>query len=709
MVEPLPFDSPAVSEHHFQFGPCYAHLVGNTFTIGNGLIERRWQVKRGLLYPTVLRVHAFESRSGYDWMGAAADEPAPTPALTLVDGMPELNFVARGGQMGPTEQVSLQVELGASFAMPGYETPERAPLLLLYSFQVFPGASSMTMRVEVRRGGPDAPLLQSSGKNGVKPAEAGGVEPASPLLSAEALPALDRLEWLALPAAHLRLLQVSLYDQTDIHNELVAEREWLLHPAEGSLELQGNLFVLEDSLSGQGLILLKHAPLPHARPQQNHYDLLVLPRAGRLGLYGHGLGTSAGPGYAWGVIPYSGGSVGRTLALHAYQRQFRAFDPQRDARFISNTWGDRSRDARINEDFMRKEIEAGARLGVDVIQIDDGWEQGRTANSAMPGGVWIGFWASDPNFWQVNRARFPHGLEPVIAEARAKGLGFGLWFGPDSADSFANWQRDADTLLELHRRLGIHYFKIDGVKATSKAAERNLQRFFERVLAGSGGQVVFDLDVTAEICPGYFGAMQVGPLFVENRYTDWRRYWPHFTLRNLWKLAHYVDPARLRIEFLNNSRNTRLYAGDPLAPAAYRPGYLFATTLFANPLGWFEMSNLPEAYFEEIPPLARAWKAHRAELFGGQIVPLGSAPDGAAWTGFASVALDGRSGYLLLFRELNQRADWTTQLPLLLPDAAYPVERLGGAGQVTVSQGQVKAHLPQAQSFLFARFGPPQS
>ena len=74
------------------------------------------------------------------------------------------------------------------------------------------------------------------------------------------------------------------------------------------------------------------------------------------------------------------------------------------------------------------------------------------------------------------------------------------------------------------------------------------------MLRESKGKVVFDLDVTAEIRPGYFGVPDAGPIFVENRYTDFHRYWPHQTLRNLWKLAQYVDPLRLRMEFLNNTR-----------------------------------------------------------------------------------------------------------------------------------------------------------
>ena len=238
--------------------------------------------------------------------------------------------------------------------------------------------------------------------------------------------------------------------------------------------------------------------------------------------------------------------------------------------FLSNTWGDRSRDARIQDAFLRQEVEAAARLGVDVVQIDDGWQQGRTSNSAQKGGVWNGFWASDPGFWNVNRQRFPAGLSPVIDLARRKGMGFGLWFSPDSSNEFSNWERDAERLLELHRTAGVNYFKIDGVKAITELGEERLQMLFNRVLSKSGGRVVIDLDVTAETRPGYFGAMSVGPIFVENRYTDFHSYWPHQTLRNLWELAQYVDPLRLRMEFLNNTRNTNLYADDRLLPPPIR-------------------------------------------------------------------------------------------------------------------------------------------
>jgi len=340
---------------------------------------------------------------------------------------------------------------------------------------------------------------------------------------------------------------------------------------------------------------------------------------------------------------------------------------------------------------------------VDVVQIDDGWEQGTTSNSVRAkeaGGVWEGFWASDPNFWHHHTERFPNGLEGVIEKAREKEMQFGLWFGPDSVDDFKNWEKDAETILDFHTRLGVNYIKIDGVKARTKTSEQNLKRFFDRVLEGSDGKVVFDLDVTAEIRPGYFGMMHCGPLFVENRYTDFVRYWPHQTLRNVWKLSRWVDPMRLRMEFLNSARNTEKYGDDPLAPKQYKSDYLFATVMMTNPLGWFEVSNLEDGYIADVAKLVAVWKKHRAGLAGGHIHPIGDAPDGTSWTGFASVNTSRDAGYLLIFREYNEQVSWRFELPMFL-NATFDVELLVGEGTATFADGVLAADIPNAQQYLF--------
>ena len=684
-----------------RFSGCFVELTGDHLSAGNERFQRTWRIgANGLLYAESFR----DVAGGTDWLVAPSEQPAPVPvgSASLLEEMRSLALNAVPKPLS-LEADSLTAELIAS--------GER--LTLRYFFQLFPGCRGVRMRLTVEGDTEmNAPTEVGDAEAGLR--EPTGIE-ADPVRarvgesgesegeSAET----DTLDVLTLAPLHLRLTQVTLQDQTDNHNELVSENEWLLHPSEEPLLLSGCLFCVEDVLTGAGLIFLKEAPLPQARPIPSPYDLHVRPGERRFSFAGHGA-DGTGEGYAFVTLAYTDGPAGRTAALQEYQRCLRPYVPSRDGMFVSNTWGDRNRDGRINAAFMAQEIEAGARLGVDVIQIDDGWQAGTTSNSVRAessGGVWEGFYAAQAGFWAVNPERFPGGLEPLVQAAREKGMRFGLWFAPDSSSDFAHWRWDADTILHLHRDLDIGYIKIDGVKLRSKTGERNLKAFFHNVLSESAGRIVFDLDVTAEVRPGYFGLMQPGPIYVENRYTDWRKYWPHQTLRNLWKLAHYVDPVRLRMEFLNHARNIEKYAGDLLAPSLYAPDYLFATVMFSSPLGWFEASHLPETYFAEAAPLISVWKEHREAIFSGTILPLGAAPDGVAWTGFASIAPDRRSAYILVFREASASAEWRVTLPFLTGmKQSVGSMYLGGDGEATLLPGEtIGITIPKPQRFLFVK------
>ncbi len=657
-----------------EFKGCYARWGATDLVIGNAHIERAWKISNGLLTATSFR----DKTAGCEWLAKPAPRPAPSPGENLPKETRTSVISAQTGRVNPVSEEALIV----TFRATGRASFE-------HQLQIFPASRGIGMAFAAS--GEWAPAKATTEKTA---AVASGIEGTGE--ARVAAEGGDALEIFTLAPQHLRFVQATLMDQTDNHNELAFEQEWLLMPNEAPLKLAGNVFYVENPLTGAGLILLKQAPLPHARPVKGGTDCVITPSKREVRL--------AGQGYPFVALAYVGGTAGRVAALQGWQRQLRRFDPARDGLFLSNTWGDRSRDARINEEFVLKEVAAGAQLGVDIVQVDDGWQKGRTANSAAARGkgVWDGYWAADPQFWLPDPQRFPRGLAPVVQAAKSHNMKFGLWFGPDSSHGMANWERDAGRLLDLHRQDGIDYFKIDSVKATTPATEQNLRRFFDRVLEQSGGQVVFDLDVTAEIRPGYFGLPHVGPLFVENRYTDFHRYWPHQTLRNLWKLAHYVDPLRLRMELLNNRRNAEKYPDDPLAPARYKADALFAVTMFANPLGWFEVSNLPADYVSELKPLVAAWKRERAAMLGGTLLPIGAAPDGVAWTGFASVAADRRGGYLLLFRENNPRGEWQTEVPLFAA-GSYRLTPLAGEGRAELHSSQLTAHIPAPLRYLWLR------
>lgn len=498
--------------------------------------------------------------------------------------------------------------------------------------------------------------------------------------------------------AHLQVTAWELRDQTDGVGELVQKRTWLLLPGTGGFDWTGNVLDVQDVVMGTGTVYLRLAPLPGSRSWTGP-DFKIKPSSPQ------GIEIVERPCRTL-VIPYRGGDIGRRTALMAAQRKVRPFVPGRDGLFLSNTWGDRNRDARLCESFMDQEIAAAAQLGVDVVQIDDGWQKGRTANSsaAQGKGVWDGYWASDPDFWQPDPVRFPNGLKALADAAAAKGVRLGLWFGPDSSHDAANWARDAELLLDYHRTFGISYFKIDSLKTRSSEALKNQSALFEKVLKESANRVVFDLDVTAERRPGYFGLPEIGPVFVENRYTDWHKYWPHQTLRQFWALADVVDPVRLRMEILNPLRHCDLYAGDPLAPSAWPIESTFATVMLGSPLGWFEASGLKPETRDRLAPFVATWKQHRDRLHAGVVHPIGAKPDGVAWTGFVVQSAEGLD--VLLFRELNASATYEVDLS---PYGAQPSALLAAPiilsprGVATCANAKLRVTVPDKLDFIWVQ------
>ena len=645
-----------------EFRGSYARWSPTELVVGNTHVERRWAIRDGALYPT-----SFADRDAkVEWLAGASVLPSPRTAV-LTHGA--INIHAEASDASAVEEPSLHVVVD----MGGSQT---------LRLTVFPAANGV-MEEFVAPAVSAVAVQQDGVANGSEVTVKGST-------ISEA--ALDELR---LKPQHLRLTEVTLRDVTDTHNQLASTREWMFMNNEADTLLRGNVMYVEDVLTGNGLVFLKQAPLPDARAISSAFDLRMMAADRTVRVLGGG--------YPFAVLAFHGGRAGRIRALHLYQRQLRKFDPSRDAAFLSNTWGDRNRDARINAEFIAKEIDAGARLGVDALQIDDGWQAGKSMNSAVKtGGVWSGFWASNEHFWDVDPVRFPQGLKPLVQQAGTHGMKFGLWYAPDSSNDFSNWRRDADRVLSLWRNEGVLYFKFDSIVMSTPAAEANVHRLFDRVLTESKGAVSIDLDVTAGRRPGYFGMVEGGTIFVENRYTDFHRYWPHLTLRNLWQLSEFVDPVRLRMEFLNNTRNTEKYADDPLAPAEYSPDALFATVMMSSPLGWFETSSLPASYVVSAAPLVKTWKQERARMFGGDVQPVGDAPDGVAWTGFISTDAHSKGGYVLLFRERNASAKWAVNLP----DSLNGVSRahvLGGNGTASMLGTTLVVTVPKELGYLWLR------
>lgn len=527
----------------------------------------------------------------------------------------------------------------------------------------------------------------------------------------DALNAQVALERLCLPGIHWRASVVEFCDVTDRNNTLVYTRAMLPYTS-GTDDaavppLVGNLLFIDEVLRDRGLFILKEAPGAAAQLAYPGQDFAV--RIGEVLAVGLGVAPQDVQLESWTraysvVVGVTGdGELGRLQAVRTYQDQIRLHQPDRDDMVLMNTWGDRGQDTRISESFVLAELEAGARLGITHLQLDDGWQAGRSSNSAFAGGSLEGIWRT-PDYWKPHPDRFPRGLAPVVARGRELGIEVCLWFNPSKDDSYVHWEDDAATLIGLYREHGIRTFKIDGVQVPDKQAEINLRRMFDAVSAATGDQAVLNLDVTAGQRYGYHTFNEYGNIFLENRYTDWSNYYPHWTLRNLWMLARYVPAQNLQIEFLNVCRNVDKYsATDPLAPSNVPFAYAFAVTMMAQPLAWFEATALPEEAFK-IASMIRTYREHQAEIHAGQIFPVGEEPSGVSWTGFQSLG-EGR-GYLLVFREYNDRETATLRL-WGLADQTVAFRRVLGAGddfETDVgADGEIRMRLAVPHTFvLFA-------
>ena len=194
-------------------------------------------------------------------------------------------------------------------------------------------------------------------------------------------------------APHLRVAAFTPIDRTDLHEELLESKELVMPSCEMMTYFRCGVLDVRDVISGRGIAFVRLAPMPDSRTDPGVVDFAAIPAS---------RGVIAVPnGYPLAMLAYSGGDVGRLRALRGFQRALWPCRPGRDGLLLSNTWGDGNRDSRINEEFLLKEIEAAADIGVEVVQIDDGWQKGRSKNSSQSGGkgVWNGYWAADPEFW----------------------------------------------------------------------------------------------------------------------------------------------------------------------------------------------------------------------------------------------------------------------------------------------------------------------
>lgn len=434
-----------------------------------------------------------------------------------------------------------------------------------------------------------------------------------------------------------------------------------------------------------GLALLKES---HRGVNQRGYDCGVF-----LCLPGRGLEVNG-----WGLLPQDLDEQWRpawaTWCLayrcddHARQHAFKTFDRlrypvgDRDLYLQANTWGSshgnlESRAAAREENVLR-EIDSCADLGIDVLQIDDGW-QGEG--------------------WEPSTERYPQGWAAVRERAAERGIELGLWMPAAAASS---------DLLERHAAEGgFVSYKLDFANFDQRDKIDRVIGHVRAFVKGRQHRVRVNWDLT-EVQPryGYWFAREFGCIYLENRKPVLPRnaiYRPGTVLRDLWQVAHYCN----LLKFQGSIQDVDAVDPQFSDAAAYPHGYCVAIALMSNPLFFCETQHYSAAARAAITPILAAYKTVRREIAAGIVDPIGDKPDGTRWTGFRCAVPGADSGFLMLFREpWNEEPEGRVALPGLASARLRITDLLNDQqGEVaTDAEGCLPWHIDHAADFRFLRY-----
>ena len=482
---------------------------------------------------------------------------------------------------------------------------------------------------------------------------------------------------------HWLLRRLNLNAFTDEVDTLTTVNDYTLLYRGIQGKLKGDIFFFEDPLSEDAYVLISETP-DHVR--------------GELEIVEHRALTDSPLVLKNGGYPVVMGKCKRGECEALCRAYFRHANDCPGLVTMSNTWGDCHSAERVCESFIQKEIEVAGEIGLDIVQIDDGWQAGNTLYKI--GRDEKGNRVFDDPCWDLNTERFPRGIMPLAKLAESKGMKLGMWFAPSSHNCFANLERDKKVLTRGYEEYGVRFFKLDMYQAEDKAHVEKMLELLRHVYS-FGDDVSVQMDITRYDRLNYLCGREYGTLFVENRYTRYANAFPHRALRNLWDISRYQPSNRFQFEMINPDLYTENYAPDDvLAPRFYTQDYMFAVVMLSNPLFWMELQFLSDERRAELAPIMSVWKEHRDVLCKADVAPIGERPTGCSHTGFY-VSTDGKPQYALLFRELTNRDTATYQLPTEVRE----VELLYSNGDVSVrAEGKaLEVKFSAARSYAFLK------
>ena len=330
-----------------------------------------------------------------------------------------------------------------------------------------------------------------------------------------------------------------------------------------------------------------------------------------------------------------------------------------------------------------KEIPALAKVGVDVMQIDDGWQKGGQLDAAH-------------NF----SPKYKNGWKDIKAEADKYGLRFGLWVTAKMST--------AEELIKNIDELGFISWKVDFDKLINRSDYEDRIKKYREVMKHAWMKTQFSL------CPeyddpryGWYYCKEYGSIYFQNIQESLPAHLtmvPYQVLRQHWLMARYFNSNKLQVMLQNPKRANPERSDGP----QHSHSYCFAMGVPFVPCFFQSAQYLDSDGQEELKTFISNYKNHREEIFNCYTFPIGDKPDNQSWSGFQMINEDkGKGNYILLFRELhNNESSKLVKLKFVAGKTIRISDIETGTGRLekVPESGIVEFALKDPGNFLFLRY-----
>ncbi|WDE97570.1 hypothetical protein PQO03_17220 [Lentisphaera profundi] len=624
----------------------YARVEGDKIILGTGRVERQWKWGGNGLVTTSLK----DLKNDKQWLDLNNKK---TSDWNYRGYMP-----ANSGKL-----LSLKAEVSndGGFAEPHMELTaevEYAKISVKYIVWAFPGAKGLRTQVKIKS------HMKLNPGNKLQYDITPKHDEYNKTSSSKIL--TGRTESLAIDTTGLVKRGMGYYNHTQGRNQLKTP---LVHE---SLHESGNLgwasiLSLENKEGGVFLVKESHKCVNQAgvntgvfEVEKNHVS------STGWGILPQDLTTTYQGFWANWVIVHDGKTAEqRELALKEFDRVRYSIDPKRDIYIMANTWGSgeskNCSQSAAREENVLVEIASQNDLGIDVQQVDDGWQGWMTAGPHWRPVAKLDFkemmrqknkkkknQKSEDGEVYLKNAKvyemYPNGWSTIKAQAKKDDIRLGLWAHARVPLEDLKWNFDQG---------GFKSYKIDFVNARDFTNLNEIMTKVRKFVQYTNHQVRMNWDVT-EHPPriGYFFGREYGNIYLENRKTMSPAnvvYIPHLVLRDAWELSKYNNLNKFQISVQNGDRCNKQVSDAHKHTA----DYLVAQTLMGSPIFFQETHYYSDEARELVKPLLKAYKAVRSDMYRGYVFPVGEMPDNKSWSGFQNYNSESDKGFLTIFRQIN--------------------------------------------------------